>query len=48
MQFIAVISDIHAKLPALEAVFREIDELGIPHTLCSCGAVGSIRTACSI
>ena len=38
MQSIAVISDIHANLPALEAVLREIDELGIQHILC-CGDV---------
>lgn len=38
MQSVAVISDIHANLPALEAVFREIDELGIQHILC-CGDV---------
>jgi predicted phosphodiesterase len=38
VQSIAVISDIHANLPALEAVFREIDELGIQHILC-CGDV---------
>jgi len=38
MQSIAVISDIHANLPALEAVIREIDELGIAHILC-CGDV---------
>jgi len=38
MQSIAVISDIHANLPALEAVFREIEGLGIEHILC-CGDV---------
>lgn len=34
----AVISDIHANLPALEAVLQEIDEVGIGHVLC-CGDV---------
>ena len=29
MQSVAVISDIHANLPALEAVLEEIDGLGI-------------------
>ena len=38
MQFVAVISDIHANLPALEAVLEEIDGLGIGHILC-CGDI---------
>ena len=38
MQSIAVISDIHANLPALQAVFGEIDGLGIKRILC-CGDV---------
>jgi diadenosine tetraphosphatase ApaH/serine/threonine PP2A family protein phosphatase len=38
VQSVAVISDIHANLPALEAVFRKIDELGIGQILC-CGDV---------
>jgi predicted phosphodiesterase len=38
MQFVAVISDIHANLPALEAVLEEIDGLGIEHILC-CGDI---------
>jgi len=38
MQSIAVISDIHANLPALEAVLEEIDGLGIEHILC-CGDI---------
>jgi diadenosine tetraphosphatase ApaH/serine/threonine PP2A family protein phosphatase len=38
MQSVAVISDIHANLPALEAVLEEIDGLGIEHILC-CGDI---------
>jgi diadenosine tetraphosphatase ApaH/serine/threonine PP2A family protein phosphatase len=38
MQTVAVISDIHANLPALEAVLDEIDGLGIGHILC-CGDI---------
>ena len=40
MQFVEVISDIHANLPALEAVLEEIDGLGIGHILCYCDIVG--------
>jgi diadenosine tetraphosphatase ApaH/serine/threonine PP2A family protein phosphatase len=38
MQSVALISDIHANLPALEAVLEEIDGLGLGHILC-CGDV---------
>jgi len=38
MQPVAVISDIHANLPALEAVLGEIDDLGIRQILC-CGDI---------
>jgi predicted phosphodiesterase len=38
MQSIAIISDIHANLPALQSVMAEIDGLGIQHVLC-CGDV---------
>lgn len=38
MQSIALISDIHANLPALESVLKEIEDLGIPHILC-CGDI---------
>lgn len=38
MQAVAIISDIHANHPALEAVLREIDGLGVTKILC-CGDV---------
>lgn len=38
MQSVALISDIHANLPALEAVLAEIDDLGIERILC-CGDI---------
>lgn len=40
MQSVAIISDIHANLPALEAVLEEIDSLGIEHILCCGDTVG--------
>ncbi|MCA8954522.1 MAG: metallophosphoesterase family protein [Planctomycetes bacterium] len=36
----AIISDLHSNLPALEAVFRRIDELGLGEVLCLGDVVG--------
>jgi hypothetical protein len=37
---VAVITDIHADLPALQAVLRRIDELGIEEVYCGGDLVG--------
>jgi putative phosphoesterase len=40
MEALAVITDIHGNLPALEAVLRRIDDLGIERTFCGGDLVG--------
>ena len=40
MTAFALISDLHSNLPALEAVFRRIDELGVPEVCCLGDVVG--------
>jgi putative phosphoesterase len=40
MQTVAVITDIHANLPALQAALARIDELGIEHVWCGGDLVG--------
>jgi putative phosphoesterase len=40
MQRVAVITDVHANLPALQAALRRIDELGVDATYCGGDLVG--------
>ena len=40
MNTVAVITDIHANLPALQASLRRIDELGIEQIYCGGDLVG--------
>ncbi|MDP3045449.1 MAG: metallophosphoesterase family protein, partial [Bacillota bacterium] len=40
MERIAVISDIHGNLPALEAVLEEIDRIGVDGVFCTGDLVG--------
>jgi len=40
---VAIITDIHGNLPALQAVLRRVEELGIERTCCGGDLVGSAR-----